>query len=68
MRDYSYTELGMLIGTSVGGALSIIAFALYHDNFVFIIAALGTVAGLLTGNILNKKYNQGHNSGRQSFK
>lgn len=55
MKDYNSTELGMLIGTAIGGGLSILGFILTGKNLFFIIAGVGLLTGIGIGSIIDKK-------------
>ena len=49
MRDYSFSELGMLAGIAVGGAIAVIGFSISGNALFFIAAGFGTAAGLIIG-------------------
>jgi len=56
MRDYSFSEIGMLVGVAVGGAIASIGI-LATGNALFLgVAAICTAAGILTGTMLDKKH------------
>lgn len=56
MREYSCTEIGMLAGTAIGGALAVVAFSIYNNALFLIITIIGTIFGLLTGKRIDKKF------------
>lgn len=55
MKDYTYSEIGMLAGAALGGSLSVIGFTISDNSLFFTIAAFGIAAGLLLGRILDRK-------------
>lgn len=59
MKDYSYSELGMLFGAAAGGAAAIIAFSATGNALSFVLAAIGIAAGIAMGNKLEKNKSNG---------
>lgn len=55
MRDYTYSEIGMLSGAAIGGILSFIGYIISKNSLFFIVAAMGIAIGLFTGNLTDKK-------------
>lgn len=55
MKDYTYAEIGMLIGLAIGGALAVVGFAMFSHALVFIIAGLGMATGIGIGSTVDKK-------------
>ncbi|HHV28735.1 hypothetical protein [Acetivibrio mesophilus] len=56
MNGYSFTEIGMLVGAAVGGILSVIGFVFWHSTATFAFAFIGIALGILTGNIIDKRF------------
>ncbi len=54
-RKYNYTVLGMLIGTALGGAITVPIFAITGNPIFIAFAGLGTAFGLAYGAGLDKK-------------
>lgn len=55
MRDYSSTEIGMLIGIAIGGAISAIGILTTSNPLFLAAAAICTAAGVAIGNMADKK-------------
>lgn len=49
MRDYSFSELGMLAGAAIGGAIAVIGFSISGNALFFVIAGIGTAVGIILG-------------------
>ncbi|AUS96910.1 hypothetical protein CDQ84_02070 [Clostridium thermosuccinogenes] len=54
MKDYSYSELGMLIGAAVGGILSILGFSATKKPLFFLLAAVGIFTGVIIGKNMDR--------------
>ena len=48
-KKYNYTQLGMLFGIIIGGAIGVLLFVFTLDPLYFTITGLGLVIGLLIG-------------------
>ncbi|MCX8128700.1 MAG: hypothetical protein N3I35_01215 [Clostridia bacterium] len=55
MKNYTYTELGMLLGAGIGGAAGILCFYLWNNVLFFAAAAVGIALGVSIGNTVEKK-------------
>ncbi|NCC33412.1 MAG: hypothetical protein EOM24_15555 [Chloroflexia bacterium] len=53
-RSYSYTQLGMLIGTCIGSGLSVLLLSNTGNAVYLIIAGAGTAMGLVLGAGIDK--------------
>lgn len=58
MREYSYTEIGMLAGTAVGGVLSVVGFTFFNHILFLFIVGLGAAAGIYIGKSMDKRANK----------
>ena len=54
-RQYTPTELGMLFGMIIGGAIGVILFAITNDARWFAITGLGLSLGLGIGAMLDSR-------------
>lgn len=57
MRDYTYAEIGMLMGIAVGGIFGAIGFSVSNNVLFFVAAGFVAAAGISIGNMLDKKWN-----------
>jgi hypothetical protein len=55
MREYSYSEKGMLIGTVLGGCSSVIGFFKTESVWFYVTLALAFTVGLLIGKVMDRK-------------
>ena len=55
MRTYSYAELGMLFGISIGSGIGITAFSFTGDALFFTLTGIGIIFGLGIGAMLDKR-------------
>jgi len=55
MSDYSYAELGMLFGISIGGGIGITAFSITGDALFFALTGIGVTFGFGIGAVLDKR-------------
>lgn len=55
IRKYSYAELGMLFGMSVGSGIGITAFSFTGDALSFTLTGIGIIFGLGIGAMLDKR-------------
>jgi len=55
MKGYSYTEIGMLVGAAVGGAIVLLGFTVWNSLMLYILAGLSILLGVFAGNMAEKK-------------
>jgi len=55
MKEYSHKEIGMLVGTAVGGALAVTCFSIWNEYLLFILAGVGIITGTVAGSFVDKK-------------
>lgn len=55
IRRYSYAELGMLFGISIGSGIGVIAFSFTGDALFFTLTGIGIIFGLGIGAMLDKR-------------
>ncbi len=55
MKEYSYTELGMLFGAALGAIISAVGFSLTANYLFLLIAAVGMAAGIWIGMYFDKR-------------
>ena len=55
MKNYTCSEIGMLTGAGIGGAISIAGFVFWHNVLIFVFILIGIAAGVLLGNMVDKK-------------
>lgn len=55
VKDYSCSEIGMLIGAAVGGILAILGFSVSNNMLFFAFAAAGIAVGVSIGNLMDKR-------------
>jgi len=48
-KKYNYTQLGMLFGIFIGGAIGVLLFVFTEDPLTFTITGIGLVIGLIIG-------------------
>ncbi|MFU8827583.1 MAG: hypothetical protein ACNA70_08860 [Brevefilum sp.] len=48
-KKYNYTQLGMLFGIFIGGAIGVLLFVFTEDPLAFTITGIGLVIGLIIG-------------------
>ena len=60
MKAYSYSEIGMLVGAAIGGALATGGFVISNDPLFFTLAAIGIAAGVILGNAIDRKHMRKH--------
>lgn len=56
MKKYSYAELGMLFGISIGSGIGITAFSITGDALFFTLTGIGIPFGLGIGSMLDKRH------------
>jgi hypothetical protein len=56
-KEYSYTVLGMLIGTAIGGAITVPLYSITGNPLFIAFFGLGTAFGLIYGAGLDRKQN-----------
>lgn len=49
MKDYNYTEIGMLFGAAIGGIFSAVGFSVSKNPLFFLIAVVGIFSGVILG-------------------
>ena len=62
MREYTFVEIGMLIGAAAGGVAAVVAFTFTNNAFYFIIAGIGVAVGILIGRKADRKYESNKNN------
>ena len=55
IRKYSYAELGMLFGISIGSGIGVIAFSFTGDALFFTLTGIEIIFGLGIGAVLDKR-------------
>lgn len=55
MEGYTYTEIGMLAGTVIGGMLAIAEFVFWDSFPPLVCVVLGVCLGSFTGKLMDKK-------------
>ncbi len=55
MKNYSYSELGMLVGAAIGCAVSILLFLKLRNAVLFTITGAAIILGTILGDILDRK-------------
>ncbi|HHW48709.1 MAG TPA: hypothetical protein GXX14_08860 [Clostridiaceae bacterium] len=56
MRYYSFSEIGMLIGMAIGGAIASIGILATGSALFLGFGAICTAAGIITGSMFDKKH------------
>ncbi len=54
MKDYTCTEIGMLMGAAVGGGLSLLCFIVSNNSLSFLVAGIGIAIGIITGSMMDR--------------
>jgi uncharacterized membrane protein YgaE (UPF0421/DUF939 family) len=54
LKDYTCTEIGMLVGAAIGGGLSLLCFIVSNNSLSFLIAGVGIVIGIAAGSMADK--------------
>lgn len=55
MHDYTYTEIGMLTGTALGGLLAVIGFSVTGRILYLLVSAIAIALGIVVGNYMDRK-------------
>lgn len=55
MGDYSYTEIGMLVGTALGGLLGVIGYSSTGEILYLALSALFIAGGITLGSYLDRR-------------
>lgn len=55
MGDYSYSEIGMLAGTAIGGVLAVVGISLTGNLLFLLLASIPIAAGILVGNAFERR-------------
>jgi uncharacterized membrane protein len=55
MKDYTYKEIGMLLGVGIGGAIAVAGFYISSNALFFTFALIGIALGIYFGNIIDKR-------------
>ncbi len=59
-RTYTYTQLGMLVGTVIGGGIGVVLFAITGNAVYIAITGAGTAIGIILGAGVDKSIDSGH--------
>lgn len=55
VKDYTYSEIGMLIGIAVGGAIASVGLQQTRNPVFLVFAVICTLAGTMTGKLIDKR-------------
>ncbi|WP_010247232.1 hypothetical protein [Acetivibrio cellulolyticus] len=55
MKGYSYTEIGMLLGAAMGGAIAVLGFSIWNSLMSYILVGFSILLGIFAGKIVEKK-------------